>query len=107
MVPIPPSKWELPRFDGHEPKEELCNGFSVEPLEDVAEKFNKLSQTESVGELLVKFEELKAQMLMRNPNLSESHFLSSFVGALKEEIKYGVKLYKPTTLKLAVEQARL
>ncbi|KAF3665647.1 hypothetical protein T459_17385 [Capsicum annuum] len=86
-------------------KEELCNGFSVEP--DVAEEFNKLSQTESVGELLVKFEELKAQMLMRNPNLSESHFLSSFVGALKEEIKYGVKLYKPTTLKLAVEQARL
>ncbi|KAF3639270.1 hypothetical protein FXO38_22780 [Capsicum annuum] len=68
-------------------KEELCNGFSVEP--DVAEEFNKLSQTESVGELLVKFEELKAQMLMRNPNLSESHFLSSFVGALKEEIKGG------------------
>nr|XP_016489435.1 PREDICTED: uncharacterized protein LOC107809347 [Nicotiana tabacum] len=46
-------------------------------------------------------------MLIRNPNLDESHFISSFIGALKEEIRFGVKLFKPTTLRFAVEQARL
>ncbi|PHU04243.1 hypothetical protein BC332_25065 [Capsicum chinense] len=114
MVPIPPRKWELPSFDGQEPKvwirtceryfnlyrtieqqkveadalclngvaeiryhslvmsravigwaefkEELCSRFSVEPLENVVEEFNKLSQTGSVDELLVVFEEWKPQM---------------------------------------------
>lgn len=46
-------------------------------------------------------------MIMRNPVLNESHFLSSFMGALKEEIKYIVKLFKPSTLSEAIEQARI
>lgn len=54
-------------------KKELCNRFSVELLRDIAKEFNKLSQTGTVDELLEEFEELKAQMLMRNLNLNESH----------------------------------
>ncbi|KAM3345338.1 hypothetical protein P3S68_025047 [Capsicum galapagoense] len=46
-------------------------------------------------------------MIMRNPALTEAYFLSSFIGALEKEIKFGVKMFKPTTLKLAIEQARL
>lgn len=50
---------------------------------------------------------MKTQMLVRNPHLDESHFISSFIGALKEKIRFGMKLFKPTTLRFAVEQARL
>ncbi|XP_070016017.1 uncharacterized protein [Nicotiana sylvestris] len=156
---IPPPKWELPSFEGHEPKvwlrkceryfklyktqedqkvevvalylnglaeiwyhslllsqgvltwaefkEELISRFGVVLAKDVVEEFNKLSQEGTVDEFLGKFEDLKAQMLVCNPQLDESHFLSSFIGTLKEEIKFGVKLFKPTTLRFAIEQARL
>lgn len=30
-------------------------------------------------------------MIIRNLTLNEAHFLSSFIGALKEEIKFGLK----------------
>lgn len=69
-------------------KKELINRFDDELIWDIVEEFNKLTQVGTVDEFLGKFEELKAQMLVRNPNLNESHFLSSFVGALKEEIKF-------------------
>lgn len=159
MVPISPPKWELPSFEGQDPKvwvrkceryfslyrthddqkveaaalylngatevwyhslllskgtvtwiefkEELISRFSEIMTDDVVEKFNKLSQTGSVDEFLGKFEDLKAQMLIRNPILNDAHFLSSFVGALKEEIRYGVKMFNPTTLKCAIEKARM
>jgi len=46
-------------------------------------------------------------MLIRNPMFNEAHFLSSFIGALKEEIKFYVKMFKPITLKIAIEKARM
>nr|XP_009760314.1 PREDICTED: uncharacterized protein LOC104212668 [Nicotiana sylvestris] len=158
-VQAPAPKWELPYFEGHEPKgwirkceryfnlyrtpdnlkvevtalylngladiwydslvlskgevswtefkEELLIRFGEELMGDIVEEFNKLSQTRTVDEFLGKFEELKAQMLIRNLNLDESHFISSFIGALKKEIRFGVKLFKPTTLRFAMEQTRL
>ncbi|KAH0671271.1 hypothetical protein KY285_023835 [Solanum tuberosum] len=120
--PIQPPKWELPSFEGEEPKslvlsrglltwvefkEELISHFGDILVEDVVEEFNKLSQVGSVDEFLVRFEDLKAQMLIRNPALNETHFLSSFIGALKKEIRFAVKLFKPTTLKIAIEKARM
>ncbi|KAH0653695.1 hypothetical protein KY289_031373 [Solanum tuberosum] len=74
-------------------------------VEDVVEEFNKLQQTVTIDEFLGKFKDLKAQMLIRNPALNEAHFLSSFVGALKEEIRFDVKMFKPTSLKVAIEKA--
>lgn len=46
-------------------------------------------------------------MLVRNLHLNDAHFLSSFVGALKEEIRFDIKMFKPATLKLAIEKARM
>ena len=76
-------------------------------MEDVVEKFNKLNQTGDIEDFLRKFEDLKAQMIMWNPTLNESHFLSSFIGGLKEEIKFLVKMFKPTSLSFAIQQARM
>ena len=73
----------------------------------MVEEFNKLQQIGTVDEFLGRFEDLKAQMLIRNPALNKAHFLSSFIGALKEEIRFEVKMFKPRTLKEAVEKARM
>lgn len=88
-------------------KDELISRFEDELLDDIVEQFNRLVQTGSVDEFLGKFEDLKAQMLVRNPHLNDAHFLYSFVGALKEEISFAVKMFKPTTLKLAIKKARM
>ncbi|KAK4706963.1 hypothetical protein R3W88_033473 [Solanum pinnatisectum] len=104
-LPIPPPKWELPSFKGNEPKEELSVRFGETVVEDTVEEFNKLSQIGTVDEFLGKSEDLKAQLIIRNPALNEAHFLSSFIGALKVEIKFGVKMFKPLTLRATIEQA--
>ncbi|KAH0705262.1 hypothetical protein KY290_012090 [Solanum tuberosum] len=88
-------------------KDELISRFEDELLDDIVEQFNRFVQTGSVDEFLGKFENLKAQMLVRNPHLNDAHFLYSFMGALKEEIRFAVKMFKPTTLKLAIEKARM
>ncbi|KAH0730265.1 hypothetical protein KY289_001453 [Solanum tuberosum] len=88
-------------------KEELISRFEDELLDDIVEQFNRLVQTGLVDEFLGKFEDLKVQMLVRNPHLNDAHFLSSFMGALKEEIRFAVKMFKPTTLKLAIEKTRM
>lgn len=69
-------------------KEELISGFGEIVIGDVVEEFNKLQYLGTIDEFLDKFEDLKAHMLIRNPTLNEAHFLSSFVGALKEEIRF-------------------
>lgn len=48
-------------------KEELCVRFGEEVIKDTVEEFNKLSQTGTMDEFLGKFDDLKAQMIMRNP----------------------------------------
>lgn len=50
-------------------------------MEDVVEEFNKLVQTGSVDEFLSKFEDLKDQIIIKNPALNDAYFLSSFMGA--------------------------
>ncbi|XP_060193304.1 uncharacterized protein LOC132622670 [Lycium barbarum] len=50
---------------------------------------------------------MKAQMLIRNPALIDSHFLSSFIRFLKDEIKMTLKLLKPKNLKAAIEMTRV
>ena len=88
-------------------KEDLISRFGEIVVSDVVEEFNKLQQIGTVEEFLGRFEDLKAQMLIRNPALNEAHFLSSFVGALKEEIRLEVKMFKSRTLKEAVEKVRM
>uniref|UniRef100_A0A3Q7FJK1 Retrotransposon gag domain-containing protein n=2 Tax=Solanum lycopersicum TaxID=4081 RepID=A0A3Q7FJK1_SOLLC len=69
--------------------------FREELISDVVEEFNKLQQSGNVDEFLERSEDLKDQMLIR------------FIGALKKEIKFEVKMFKPTMLKEAVEKVRM
>lgn len=46
-------------------------------------------------------------MIKFNPGLTESYFISSFVSGLKEEIRPLIKIFKPTSLDQAFEQAKL
>ncbi|XP_027093589.2 uncharacterized protein [Coffea arabica] len=87
-------------------KEEICSRFKELGEDDVIEKFNKLQQTSSVLAYQEKFEELRALVLAKVPNLSESYYVSCFLSGLKNEVKTAVKMYKPDSLKLAFEKAR-
>ena len=71
------------------------------------EEFNKLQQVGIVEAYQERFEELKTLMLIKNPNLSEEYYISSFTNGLKEEIKPMVKMLKPNTLSRVVEVAYL
>lgn len=74
---------------------------------DIIEEFNKLYQQGSMREYQDKFEELMSLMLHKDPRLSESYFISSFVSGVKEEIKPMIKMMKPTTQLEAFEVALL
>ena len=73
----------------------------------VVEEFNRLQQTGKINEYLPKFKELKASLLLRSSNMPEDYLLKSFTGGLKLAIKSLVRAFKPQTLALAIEQARL
>ncbi|XP_027160631.1 uncharacterized protein LOC113761725 [Coffea eugenioides] len=79
--------------------------FGDRERRDEVEEFNKLHQTTSVKDYQEKFEELSSLMLIRDPHLSESYFVSSFISGIKEEIKPMVKMLKPATLLEAFEIA--
>lgn len=71
------------------------------------EEFNKLQQSGTLDEFLGRFEDLKAKILICNLALNNTHFLSCFIGALKEEIRFEVKMFKLTKLKEVVQKARM
>ena len=61
-------------------------------MADVVEDFNKLRQLGMILEYQVRFEELKALMLIHNPYLTEAYFVSSFISGLSEELRPMVKV---------------
>ena len=96
-------KLEKPGLSWSEFGDLLCKRFSDSICQDVIEEFNKLLQERSVGEYQEKFEELKPLMLIKNRNLDENYFISSFISGLKEEIKPMIRMLKPATLIEAFE----
>lgn len=87
--------------------EMMIQRFAEKLLRDEVEAFNKLQQISSVLEYQEQFEELKTRMLVRDPRLPESYFISSFISGLKEDIKPIVKMMKPGTLLETFEIAQL
>ena len=85
---------------------DVCVRFRDNLDSKVVEEFNRLQQTGTLDEYLAKFEELKALILIRNPNMPDTYLLESFIGGLKPAIKSLVRAFKPQTLDLAIEQAR-
>ncbi|KAL2237850.1 UNVERIFIED_CONTAM: RNA-directed DNA polymerase [Sesamum indicum] len=74
--------------------------------ENVVTEFNKLHQDTSVNAYLEKFEELEAQMLIFNKQLSEEVFMMKFISGLQEEIKGYVATLRPVTLNQAIMLSR-
>lgn len=82
-------------------KENLTSRFGGRCRRDVVEEFNKLQQKGSLVEYQEQFEELRSLMMGKNPHLSESYFVSSFISGLKVEIKPMLHLLKPITFQRA------
>jgi len=87
--------------------EEFYERFGDRGMADIVEEFNKLQQLGTVLEYQVRFEELKAVMLIHNPYLTKAYFVSSFINGLSEELRPMVKVLQPRTLKHAADSVRL
>ncbi|XP_027088762.1 uncharacterized protein [Coffea arabica] len=96
-------KMEKIKLSWEEFGELLCRRFNDRSCKDIVEEFNKLQQLGNMEDYQEKFEELKALMLIKNRNLDENYFISSFISGLKEEIKPMIKMLKPVTLTEAFE----
>lgn len=88
-------------------KEELIFRLDEILLEEVVREFTKFHQIEKTNESLVKFNDIKAQILIKNPILAKTHFMSNFIGSLKEEIQLSIKMINTTTLKVMIDKARI
>ncbi|KAL0449609.1 UNVERIFIED_CONTAM: hypothetical protein Slati_1517300 [Sesamum latifolium] len=53
-------------------------------------EFNKLRQTRTVVEYLERFEDLKAQVTIYNPEFPESYYVHCFISGLRDDIKSAV-----------------
>jgi len=73
----------------------------------VIEEFNKLKQTGTIDDYLEEFQELKSQMLIKNPTLPPDYFPASFVRGLDDNVKHFIRAFNPRTLSDAVYYARL
>ena len=80
--------------------------FEDNHSESVVAEFKMLTQQGTVNDYLQKFEELRAQVLMRNPRVLEDFILECFIGGLKEEIRETVKMYEPINLSQVVSLSR-
>ena len=87
--------------------EKLCEQFGERSMMDVVEEFNKLRQTSNVESYQKCFEELRSLMIQHNPHLSETYFVSSYLGGLNDKLRPMVKVLRPQSVEQASKNARL
>ncbi|KAK9287680.1 hypothetical protein L1049_016118 [Liquidambar formosana] len=81
----------------------LKNRFDPNVYEDAVGELTKLNQESNVQIYQEKFEELAN----RTSGLPEEFFVSCFISGLKEEIKAGVQMFKPTNMVETIGLAKL
>lgn len=81
----------------------LVTRFSTGAFEDPVGLLTKLQQTSNVQDYQDQCETLANQ----TDGLTESFMVSYFVAGLKEEVRLGVQMFKPTSLPAATNLARL
>lgn len=84
-------------------KDGIVSRFGPNTYEDVMGDLTKLRHTTTVRVYQEQFEELAN----RTTNLPESFFISCFISGLKEEVKAGVQMFRPTTITQAIGLAKL
>lgn len=77
--------------------------FGENVFEDAMGQLTKLRQWSTVKSYQEKFEELAN----KTTGLTEEFFISCFVSGLKDEIKGGVQMFRPSTISQAMGLARL
>ncbi|CAO2840780.1 unnamed protein product [Amaranthus hypochondriacus] len=81
--------------------------FLDEPLQNVVENFNKLTQRDSLEEYFDAFECNRSFLEMHDYDLSDKFLLDSFISGLNDTLKPFVKAFKPDSITKAMEYARL
>lgn len=97
-------KWFCQRFKNHKAlrweqfKVEVTKRFTEQEYHNVIAFLHELKQVGGVEEYQSRFEDLKSQVLEKEPCLTETYFISVFIGGLQGELRNFVQMFKPTTL---------
>lgn len=86
--------------------EQLLQRFSSGSQENLVGKFNKLTQTGSVRAYIEEFEELRGYMLARHSFQTEEFYLSSFLSGERADIQQALYVYRPPSLRDAMDKAK-
>ena len=106
-------KWFFTRFKNHRTlkweqfKREVTRRFTEQGYHNVIADLHDLKQIGSVEEYQSKFEDLKSQVLKKEPCLTETYFISAFIGGLQGDLRNFVQMLKPNSLDEAIALARL
>ena len=106
-------KWFFTRFKNiralrwDQFKLEVTRRFTEQGYHNVVAELHELRQIGNVEEYQSKFEDLKSQVLKKEPALTETYFISTFIGGLQGELRNFVQMMKPLTLDEAIAMARL
>lgn len=89
---------------------ELCvavhSKFGRNKYQEHLEELESCEQNGSVDEYYTRFDELMHRVLVYNKGYDETYFVTKFVGGLKTEIKFAIKLHKPRTVDAALSLAK-
>lgn len=90
---------------------ELCvavhSKFGRDKYQDHLEELESFTKTGRVDEYHKRFEELMHRVLVYNKGYDETYFVTNFVGGLKGEIKFAIKLHKPRIVDAALSLAKI
>ncbi|CAH9079725.1 unnamed protein product [Cuscuta europaea] len=75
--------------------------------DDIVVKFTQLVQRSDVSSYVENFEEIKSLVRAKHPAITEDFYISCFLKGLKEELRAPLQLFKPETLTMAINQAKL
>lgn len=104
--------WYMDYFEGRNHvgwgmfTEMVIERFSEEDGVDIVEIFNNLKQKGSAEEYRLIFEDLKTQVMQLDLNWTEEYIIRCFIGGLKENLKWTVKMLRPQTLSQAIILAK-
>lgn len=83
--------------------EEIWSRFGPTKCEDFDESLSKIRQTGPLREYQREFERLGNKV----KEWTQKALVGTFMGGLKTEVSDGIRMFKPTTLKEAINYARM
>ncbi|KAJ3701854.1 hypothetical protein LUZ61_005559 [Rhynchospora tenuis] len=86
--------------------EEVKSRFTLDDSDNPLDEFRKVIHTGTVADYIKNFEKLRSRLMFSTKVTDDNFYLLAFLSGLRDELKYTVKLCRPTCLSLAYSFAK-